>query len=520
MWHHGYFTGTPYVSGFYREMAPNWLDFASQIKGQTTLRSREGSSFTYLELGSGMGLHLCLLAAAYPEGKFVGIDLMPDHVLASQRLAQQLDLGNISFLRADLAEITPPTNPIRELGIESGCCDYIVCHGLFSWVDCAVQEAILNLVTRYLRLGGCFYCSYNTLPGWLSRSIFHASLQLELEQAGTSRIQEAISQTIDRLIQLWGSDDQKSDLATALPGVRSELELITRQNCDYLIHEFGNKSWRPLYVHKMHEQCRSKGLAYQGSATLPELFDDLLPEPVRTVVQTGSNQAMKELMRDIGTMQSFRRDIFLYGKTEASRMEVEMNLLIAKVKLIQPPEIPKESVEIKTPFGPVTLNNDVYVQLIQLLSGRPRSIGDLTAETGLPMNALLPAVSLLIHAGTLALHRGDAAHKAMEAAKAANRILLERGQAGLPLSFLVAPSLGSAIQVQQIDSWLLPAVRDGLEGESLIECVRFGVSLAGITVKKGLAEYESDDVLNKDILERAEMVRTRTLPLLKEIGCV
>lgn len=66
-WNHGYFTQDVYTAGFFRETAPNCLDFAALIKGHTPNR-RVGEPFRDLELGSGMGLHLCLLAAAYPEG--------------------------------------------------------------------------------------------------------------------------------------------------------------------------------------------------------------------------------------------------------------------------------------------------------------------------------------------------------------------------------------------------------------------------------------------------------------------
>jgi hypothetical protein len=64
MWDHGYFTGTPYIAGFYREMAPIWMDFAGLIEGHPSPRPSEGAPFHYLELGSGLGLHLCLMAAA------------------------------------------------------------------------------------------------------------------------------------------------------------------------------------------------------------------------------------------------------------------------------------------------------------------------------------------------------------------------------------------------------------------------------------------------------------------------
>ena len=63
-WDHGYFSSASYTSGVYRELAPAWLDFAALLKGHQPPRAHEGDAFSYLELGSGMGLGLCLLAAA------------------------------------------------------------------------------------------------------------------------------------------------------------------------------------------------------------------------------------------------------------------------------------------------------------------------------------------------------------------------------------------------------------------------------------------------------------------------
>jgi hypothetical protein len=52
-WSHGYFPNALYISGFYREMAPNWLDFAALVKGHRPTR-REGQPFRYLELSSAL----------------------------------------------------------------------------------------------------------------------------------------------------------------------------------------------------------------------------------------------------------------------------------------------------------------------------------------------------------------------------------------------------------------------------------------------------------------------------------
>ena len=60
---HGYDTSVGYTFGFYREMAPGWLDLCVRSAGREPARC--GGAFRYLELGCGQGFGLCLLAAAH-----------------------------------------------------------------------------------------------------------------------------------------------------------------------------------------------------------------------------------------------------------------------------------------------------------------------------------------------------------------------------------------------------------------------------------------------------------------------
>jgi chemotaxis methyl-accepting protein methylase len=49
--------------------------------------------------------------------------------------------------------------------------DYIICHGVFSWVERTVQEKILAIASRNLSANGIVYVSYNTYPGWHMREM-------------------------------------------------------------------------------------------------------------------------------------------------------------------------------------------------------------------------------------------------------------------------------------------------------------------------------------------------------------
>ncbi|HEV2445896.1 MAG TPA: class I SAM-dependent methyltransferase [Candidatus Sulfopaludibacter sp.] len=108
-----------------------------------------------LEVGCGDGGNLIPMACSMPGGRFVGFDTAAEAVAAGQRAIAELGLRNIELAAIDLREFAP----------ENGGFDYIVAHGLYSWVPADVREALLELCGRLLTPQGVAFVSYNALPG-------------------------------------------------------------------------------------------------------------------------------------------------------------------------------------------------------------------------------------------------------------------------------------------------------------------------------------------------------------------
>jgi SAM-dependent methyltransferase len=109
-----------------------------------------------LELGCAAGANIIPLAVFYPGAEFVGIDLGRRQIEDGVRRISGLGLANIE-LRCE---------SITDLPHDAGSFDYIICHGVYSWVPEPVREAILALCRRHLSPNGVAYVSYNVLPGW------------------------------------------------------------------------------------------------------------------------------------------------------------------------------------------------------------------------------------------------------------------------------------------------------------------------------------------------------------------
>ena len=77
-----------------------WLESAARK------RLVKGKGDLVVEIGAGSALFSVELARRYPDKIFVAVDIKGDRLYQGARAAEQLKLGNITFVRADIARIT------------------------------------------------------------------------------------------------------------------------------------------------------------------------------------------------------------------------------------------------------------------------------------------------------------------------------------------------------------------------------------------------------------------------------
>jgi cyclopropane fatty-acyl-phospholipid synthase-like methyltransferase len=108
---------------------------ADHIKTVAHLHGLNAGKKSVLELGCGSGAHLIPMAAARPDGEFVGVDLSNTHITTANRIVTDLGLRNIHFECADLATLDAGRT-----------FDQITAHGVYSWVEKPLQDRILSLI--------------------------------------------------------------------------------------------------------------------------------------------------------------------------------------------------------------------------------------------------------------------------------------------------------------------------------------------------------------------------------------
>jgi len=357
----GYVTDVPYVYGFKPMLAPAWLDLVAVIGGVTP--PTRDSGFAWCDLGCGQGVSAAILAATHPAGSFYGIDAMPAHIEHAARLAAEADAPNTHFHAADF-------DAARVLPLPRF--DYIVAHGVYSWVDRPVRAQLRRLIDGHLKSGGLVYVSYNALPGWTGDLPFqHLARELAADLPGDSAARFAgAAATLGRL-----ADAGAPSLASSY--VADELrERPADYRPGYLVHEFMHAGWQPLYVTELRRDLKEIGLAPVGSALLVENFDRwVLGRQAQKLVADIADPDRRELVRDFCMHQRFRCDVFARDAATLAPAEQRQRLLTAGLALARPPEA--IAYEMPTPAGRVRYDNAAARTIIASLMSGIRNLADI-----------------------------------------------------------------------------------------------------------------------------------------------
>jgi SAM-dependent methyltransferase len=157
-WNDGYVSDVVYTSNFHRETTPVWLAAAALLLGHRP--PDLARPFSYADLGCGNGLTATMVAATCPHAEVWGFDFNPAHVETARELACRAGLSNVRFREtafSDLAE--RDASAVPEF-------DFMVAHGIMSWVSRENQQHLVRVIGQHLRPGGLAYVSYNVATGW------------------------------------------------------------------------------------------------------------------------------------------------------------------------------------------------------------------------------------------------------------------------------------------------------------------------------------------------------------------
>ena len=244
-----YYDAAPYASYAYLQCAPEHIAAIARVFG---LAAPTVAGARVLELGCSSGGNLLPFAVRQPGARVLGLDISGSHIERGQAAIARLGLANAELRQANLSDVDAAS---------LGEFDYIICHGLYSWVPPQVQEAMLKVCRGALAPDGLVYVSYNTYPGWKSREIIRDAMLLH------SRDKPAVADRLAHARAMVGFLKKVAAKDSVLAHVVDEnVNILSRTGDDYLAHDYLEHHNLPCYFEQFVARAGAHGLAYLAEA--------------------------------------------------------------------------------------------------------------------------------------------------------------------------------------------------------------------------------------------------------------
>lgn len=297
----------PYVSGAFWYSHPNALASVAILGG---MDPAPVARCRVLELGCASGGNLLPMAEMLPDSRFVGIDLAAGQVAEGRRIIEALGLGNVRLDALSISDVPD------ELTDDFGQFDYILCHGVYSWVPPQVQEKILCLCANHLAPCGVAYISYNTYPGWHLRQAVREMMLFHVEGIDTAADRVAQAQALVQFLH----DNAPQDLQGYKIILADELRRLEGTGMHYLLHEHLDSHNQPLYLHEFVARAKAAGLRYIGESR--QVGVKLSPQARQVLVQLGNDRLRLEQYTDFLTNRMFRWSLLARHDAPAEQRSV------------------------------------------------------------------------------------------------------------------------------------------------------------------------------------------------------
>jgi SAM-dependent methyltransferase len=292
----------PYPSKFFLQTHPDRLATLATFFG---LEPPAVETCRVLELGCGNGSNLISHASNLPNARFVGVDLAENHIADAKRAAAELKLENVEFHRLDVMEMEAS---------EFGRFDYVIAHGLFSWVPDFVREKVLALYRDFLAETGVGYISYNAFPGSHQRQMVQQIMRYHAHHFAEPL--EKVGKSVAFLAFLSENATEKETYA---PFLKSELKRHFEHDAADIFHDDLSDFNQPFYFHEFAALLEKNDLQYLAEAELHAMGAGSLTPEAREFVDSLEDVVEREQYLDFLRGRVFRQTLFCRRENELNR---------------------------------------------------------------------------------------------------------------------------------------------------------------------------------------------------------
>jgi len=288
----------PYSFYSFPETHPRRLHAVAHLLG---LEAPAPAKCRVLELGCAVGGNIVPMAYSLPEAQFTGIDLVASQIDTAQRFAAASGVKNLELRATSITDVTP----------QWGQFDYIIAHGVLSWIPHEVAEKVLQICAEQLTPKGVAYISFNTYPGWHVRMWARDAMRFHAEQFAEP-IQKAVAGR-DFITALA----QAPFTATLLKG---EVQYLQGRSESYILHEYLESMNQPFYFRDFAARIAKQGLQYLGDAVQNGMVAAENWPPFRSWMEANRDDLIRqEQYVDFVRNREFRRALICPGSLTLDR---------------------------------------------------------------------------------------------------------------------------------------------------------------------------------------------------------
>lgn len=259
-----------------------------------------------LELGCGDAGNLIPMAFALPGSTFTGIDLAGTAILRGQELAGLVRLSNIDLRQMNLLEFDS----------NSGEFDYIIAHGLYSWVPPEARERILEICKTHLAQNGVAYISYNTYPGGHLRDAVRRMMQYHVRDvAGSEERCNRARELLEFLLAAHSAQDEYEVF------LRSQIQYILEAGPGHFFHDELNEFNYRFYFHEFVKDAARHDLQFIAETNLLGSQSGALPPGVVETMPALADEdhLVREQYMDFVKLRNFRKSLLCHAGVHLDR---------------------------------------------------------------------------------------------------------------------------------------------------------------------------------------------------------
>ena len=279
----------------------NSLEAKAKLWGLNPVPAKEAR---VLELGCSMGGNIIGQAVYHPEASFVGVDLSGSQIEIGNEIINAIDLKNVKLLEQDILKIDK----------DFGTFDYIIVHGIWSWVPDVVKDKILEICNVNLSERGVAYVSYNVYPGWhrldQMREMMLFATRYDQDMDLLPRTEKGISfvHHMNELIK-----DSK-DIVPKLEWKTDSFDSALDHKTYYIAHEYLEPINDPVYITDFIDRANKHKLAYIADTDFQLSATTWMKKERRELIEamSGGDWNTKEQILDFYFDTQFRRSMLCH----------------------------------------------------------------------------------------------------------------------------------------------------------------------------------------------------------------